>query len=31
MQNYEKNVKNILFLILLGDHPIELKSLDFIE
>ena len=26
-----KNVEKMLFLVLSGDHPIELKSLDFIE
>ena len=34
MQNNAKNEKmleNMLFLALLGDHPIKLKSLDFVE
>ena len=31
MQKIEKMLKNMLFLVLLGDHLIELKSLEFIE
>ena len=31
LHNFEKYVENMLFLVLSSDHPIELKSLDFID
>ena len=31
VQKNEQMLKNMFFLILTGDHPIELKKLDFNE